>query len=274
MAPWIRAACSEHLTLVLDGCHLDGAPVAVEVGFCVGVPGLKQPCCAAAPPGRPAGGEAFAVESEVALEVRQQACRWSGRAGRMPTSGPRSRSRRIAAEQAQPAVAVAVLHDPENRRGRGRGGPHRAVLTPEEPAGLIRRDRRRSQHLAAQALVRAGEQPLVRWQDRIDRADRDPDPNSSQSSSLISRREIRLRAVNATPPRPPTPARTPTRRPVPSVARSVARTPGKRNRCVRCSVVHDRGWRKLSNLMGPRPHDANLLAIGDYSLPHPEHPSG
>jgi hypothetical protein len=87
-------------------------------------------------------------------------------------------------------------------------------------------------------------------------------PNSSQSSSLMSRREIRLRAVNATTARlQPRPKRRlandPERRsgpfPAPRATQPLSAMLG----------VHDRDRRQLGDLMTPRPVTRNLLAIGE-----------
>jgi len=159
-------------------------------------------------------------------------------------------------------VAVTVLGDPEDRRLRGRGGPHRAVLTGKEPAGLIDVDRPGVQHLARETLVRASEQPRGALTNLIDRADRDRDP------------EQLAQQLTHVPPRDPVACRQRHDRGLQSrPERGLANGPEPRagpsgapwaTQPVSAMLdIEHRGRWQLGNLMAPRPVTRNPLTVGE-----------
>jgi len=105
---------------------------------------------------------------------------------------------KVRAEQFDQPVAVAVLDDPEDRCPGGRGGPHRAILAGQKPAGLIDVDRPAASTDCTDA--RAGRRAAAGAAGRsVDRVDRDPDWRTAPGAArLMSAREIRLRPSNAT----------------------------------------------------------------------------
>ena len=142
----------------------------------------------------------------------------------------------VGADQRLELLAVAVLGDLEERRARGGQGPQRPAVTRGSPAGLIDVHRGLVKHPVVQLGVRAGERVRRALADRVDRADRETDPEQVEASSIIPRREIRLRAVNVTnaackfgPNADP---------PIPAGSPAVVLAPHSRqpNRWVRCST--------------------------------------
>src|SRR3954465_8951153 len=72
-------------------------------------------------------------------------------------------------------LAVAVLGDLKERRGRRGRGPQRAALTAGPPAGLIDMHRRLIEHPVRQLRMRAGERVGSALADRVDRTGRQRD---------------------------------------------------------------------------------------------------
>jgi hypothetical protein len=182
----------------LDGCHLGGEPGAVLV-LVEAVPGVEQLVCEleALLAEELLGGEPFGVEAEISLEVTPAGLAALGVEEVVgPPAVGAADAVELGAEQLLEPVAVTVLGDPEDRRVGvvavqsvrwlpAVTQPVSSTLTASEPSTAATNAWWGSASLSAPQLQIASTAPT----DKLS-------PNRSRASSLMSRRETRLRAVS------------------------------------------------------------------------------
>ena len=139
-------------------------------------------------------------------------------------------------EQRPGLEAVAAGRDPEDRALAGQGAPQRPAGAGRLPAGLVDVDHRRFLELLLEPGVQVGERLPGAVHDRVDRPVASSTPNSSRASSVVSRRETRLRGERHDRCLQPRPERRP-RHPAGSSARVRAAQSGQQTACSRCSLT-------------------------------------
>src|SRR6266516_5511498 len=123
------------------------------------------------------GGVSFRVTTEISLEMTPARLAAGGVDVVVgPPAVGAADAGELVAEQFLEAVAVAVLGDAEDRRLGGGRGPEGAAFAGGRPAGLVDVDRRRLKDRGAQCFVRLCERVCSAPADRVDRPDRQPDP--------------------------------------------------------------------------------------------------
>ena len=123
------------------------------------------------------GGESFGVTAEVALGMAPADLAAEGVEMAVGPAAVRAADPgEVLPDQLAQTVTVAISRDPEHRRPRGGRGRDRALLPGGRPAGLVEVDRRRLEHRGDQRFVRLQQSGSGALTDRVDRADRETNP--------------------------------------------------------------------------------------------------